>query len=167
MVVGPAGGGPTEVTEGKLDKLEFYWRLYAEATTHGRHHETQRTAFSSFVFTLAPALYAVMRLDERLDRHDLPLALLMATVGVVGGFLSMKQYERFRYHIAQAGELRRMLDQELGTNTGAVRETARLKLRKKSYGWLQRWHLWWFPVVLHLLITALGVFLTFVAWTTR
>ena len=98
----------------KLDNLEFCWRLYNEHTTHGRHHETQRTTFSNFVFALAPVIYGVMRLDNVIDRNDLPLALLMGALAVVGALLSLKHYERFRHHIAQASQFRKVIGTALG-----------------------------------------------------
>jgi hypothetical protein len=136
------------------------WNMCQEHYTQGRHHETQRAGVVSAILAIATALTGLVTFDKTLSSSDLPMTLGLILLGVFGFGFSMKQYERFRLHMARAREYRNALDALLpGSPLRELKRRADTSHETEFRGLEPlRLHYWW--ASLNLFVAALGVVLT-------
>lgn len=91
------------------DALELLVRMYEEQRTHARHHEEQRSAVTNFLITITVAILALVG-HLQSEVTAMPLAVFLVFVGVYGGLVSLKLYERNRFHARRASGYRDELD---------------------------------------------------------
>lgn len=79
------------------DAISDLWRFYDEHAAQARQHETLRAAVTTLLAGFAATIVGTVTGDG-FQRDDLlPGALVMA-IGFVGALLSLKHYERNRFH---------------------------------------------------------------------
>ncbi len=96
--------------EESKDLMDLLWKMYSENTTHGRHHETQRSTVSNLILVLAGALLTFTTVDKAINRADLPAAILVAAIGLFGAVFCAQHYARYRQHVERAKHYRTALD---------------------------------------------------------
>ncbi|MEO6549346.1 MAG: hypothetical protein ABIN94_15195 [Ferruginibacter sp.] len=140
------------------DDSDFLWGMYQEHTTQGRHHEAQRASVTNFIIIVAGGAIAFIA-NKGVTRDQWVLALFLIILGIFGALFSAKQYERFRFHMVAAGKYRKTLELLLKSNFGNIREEAKSEHEQGYSKFLVKLRLYYFWIVLHLLITVLGVML--------
>ena len=141
--------------ENRMNEVDVLWGMYQEHCVHGRHHEEQRSTVTNIIISVAAAVVTLLSIAG-LVAATWPLAALLLILGLFGALFSLKQYERFRFHMKCAAVHKDALE--------VLVPKARLKeLRKKgeeahgkNYALVQHVHLFIFWIVLNLGIATLG-----------
>jgi TctA family transporter len=93
-----------------MKDIDVLVELYKEQRQLGLHHEGQRNAVTGIILTIASGLIVVIGFDKELTTLDLPVAFVVVLAGVFGAILSLKHYERFRFHRHRSRVLRKAID---------------------------------------------------------
>jgi hypothetical protein len=96
-----------------MKDIDVLVELYKEQRQLSLHHEGQRNAVTGIILTIASGLIAVIGFDKELTKLDLPVAFLVVFAGGFGAILSLKHYERFRFHRHRSRMLRKAIDAAL------------------------------------------------------
>lgn len=143
------------------------WRYYDEHAAEARQHETLRATVTGTLGGFAAALVGFAGVGG-LEAADAPAGALLILFGLLGAPLSLKHYERNRFHTEVMGAVRaeiatlRADPSHKPRSPGQVRTSAKCKhneqfsLRRKRTdkpaSWLVRvslWHLWTgFPIAI-------------------
>ncbi len=125
------------------DKTELLLALYLEDIAYARHHEDLRSTITNLILVIGAALAGFVGFDNKINNSDIPAAIFLIIVGLVGAIFSYKHYERFHSHYARAREFRSSLDSIGELNIGKMKAQADKKHRKQfprahrlSAGWL-------------------------------
>lgn len=130
--------------------------LYQENTTHGRHHETQRSTVAAILLSITAGVVSVVTYDRALNRYDVPLTAFVIVLGVFGVIFSRTHYTLYRMHMERAAAFRDALGDLLGAGLRDIKQQADARsIRVRSAFRLN--NLWTF---LYALIVALGTILT-------
>jgi hypothetical protein len=139
------------------DRRQILWGLYQDVVTQGRHHETQRLGMTNAVLVTAAAALGLVAVDGEINAADAPAGGFLVVLGIVGALFALKQYERFRMHMAQASQYRKALTVE---GLAQLRDDASSSHSAKwSRGWRKavfNTHLHWWWASIHLVVSALG-----------
>jgi hypothetical protein len=138
------------------DTTEILWRMYQEHCTQGRHHESQRSAMTTLVVSVAGAAIGIITYDKQIDFEDLPLAFLVLVIGAFGALFRAKHYERFSMHMERARGYRDRLEELLpDTRLREIKQRADERSRAASPR-LFGLRLFGFWVTLHLIVAIMG-----------
>lgn len=83
--------------------------LYKEERLYCIHHENQRSAVCGLVLTAGGACLALLATQTTIDQQHPLLSGLITFIGIIGVALSLKHYERWRFHDNRADALRTLL----------------------------------------------------------
>jgi hypothetical protein len=152
----------------ELDRVvSDLWRFYDEHAAQARQHETLRATVTSILTGFAAALVGFAGIGG-LEPSDVPAGVFVVLIGVLGALLSLKHYERNRFHVQVLAAVRREIDrlrptpERVAASTGDLRKVATGEHKaefsqKVKYGsllvQLSLFQLW---VALHLAIAAVG-----------
>jgi hypothetical protein len=161
----------------KLDRaLGDLWHFYDEHAAQARQHEDLRATVTSILAGFAAAVVGFAGIDG-LESSDVPAGLVVIVLGLLGALLSLKHYERNRFHTKVMKKVRdQITNLEDGTST-EVKSTTKLreeameehlddfspedkdkkKKHKEQKPWLVRLHLFHLWVALPLAIAAVGL----------
>jgi hypothetical protein len=137
---------------------DIIWALYEDSVAQGRHHETQRLGMTNAILVATAASLGIVGIDSEISVADLPVGLFLVVLGGFGALFSLKQYERFRNHMAFAKVYRDAVgDDRLTTLRASAKKAHRGEWAKGWRGRLLRSRLfaWW--ASFHLIIAALGL----------
>jgi hypothetical protein len=98
--------------------------LYQENTTHGRHHETQRSTVAAILLTITAGVVSVVTYDRTLNLFDIPLTAFVIVLGIFGVIFSRTHYTLYRMHMDRAAAFRDALGDHLGTGLKAIKQKA-------------------------------------------
>jgi len=144
-----------------MDEKDILWYMYQEHCTHGRHHETLRATTTNLLFVVAAGAIAVITHgDKSLALDNLPLAILLIPIGLLGALFSAKYHERFDMHMQRAGKYRDALESLIPASNLRVLKSEADAATKKKYPKLFELRLYKFWIALHCFVAALGVILT-------
>jgi hypothetical protein len=153
------------------------WHFYDEHAAQARQHEDLRASITSILAGFAAALVGFAGIGG-LKPSDAPAGVLVILLGALGALLSLKHYERNRFHVQVMHEVRTEIERlqahpdSKPSPPGTLRDEAkkkhaeRFKLRrqKREAGtWLVRVHLFQLWAALPLAISAVGVVVVVVA----
>jgi hypothetical protein len=149
-------------SEGEKLRLEYCWRMYNEHATQARHHETLRGTISTILVSLSSGIVAFYSFahEHMSSTYDVYLGLTLIALGVLGGLLSYKHYERNRLHVSTLRRFRKEIDTILdpfGGSISKLNEQGRSDHERKyrwSSKWLRAYHLW---MAMFLLVVMAGV----------
>jgi hypothetical protein len=147
------------------DEAEVMWRLYAENTAHGRHHETMRASVTSLVLVIAGAVLTVIGFSKAIYFEHWPLTAFLILVGLFGALFVVKHYERYCSHMQRARQYRDKLESLIPGSNILQLKAAADAAHKAEFRRLADWKLSKFWVALHWLVAAFGVVLTAIALT--
>jgi len=121
--------GPDESAqaEGAISDL---WRFYDEHAAQARQHETLRATVTSTLGAFAAALVGFAGVGG-LERADAPAGALLIVFGLLGAPLSLKHYERNRFHTKVMSTVRDEIATLRG-NPGHAASTHQLRKRAKK-----------------------------------
>lgn len=115
------------------DRSEILLRFYEEDAAQARQHESQRERFTNlFLAISAGAIALIARYPD--ERVSVITALFLIAFGVLGALVSLKHYERHRYHRMVMRGTRDAIDRELeesdgpeprGPSLGQIREESK------------------------------------------
>ena len=92
--------------------IEIFLELYKAQKDLMIHHEKQRSNASTLLLTVAVVLIGFIRIDN-LTRSDYLTAGIIVLIGILGCVFSLKEYERFRYHLFSSQKCRFAIDAAL------------------------------------------------------
>ena len=161
---------------GQVDPaIDDLWRYYDEHAAQARQHETLRATVTSILAGFSAALVGFAGVGG-LERADAPAGVLLIVFGLLGALLSLKHYERNRFHTTVMGTVRGEIEtlranpKHRPTSPGALRQGAEQKhedefsLRRRKAGrserlapWLVRVRLAQLWAALPLAIAVVGV----------
>ncbi|WP_431919947.1 hypothetical protein [Micromonospora wenchangensis] len=85
-----------------------------------RHSENQRATMTNMILVLAAAGIGLIA-QKGLEANLLLASGAVLLLGAFGALASLKYYERFRLHIQEAGEIRKLIDDRFpGLNLGLL-----------------------------------------------
>jgi hypothetical protein len=87
------------------DTIPNLWRYYEEHAAQARQHENLRATVTSILSGIAAAVIAIAGVGG-LDDSDILAGMMVVAVGILGGALSLKHYERNRLHNRILGTIR-------------------------------------------------------------
>jgi len=93
----------------KIQK-DLLWGMYSDVRTHARHAETLRANTVNLVLLVASALTAVITSDGHVERHELPVCLVIVAVGLAGLAFAGSYTELCHRNRLRAERLRSVLD---------------------------------------------------------
>ncbi len=99
-----------QLTDLQRARRDTLWALYMEWRTHARHAETIRTTVNSYTLIAASAITALITLDKKIDRADLPLTLLLILIGLSGLLIAASYTDRYHRNRERAAEVLRSLN---------------------------------------------------------
>lgn len=110
------------------DQINGLWRFYEEQAAQVRQHEDLRATVTSTLAAIAAAVVALAGIGG-LSSADIPSGIVVVLLGALGLALSLKHYERNRFHAAIMGATRGEIDRVLFagstvTATGDLRSGA-------------------------------------------
>lgn len=91
------------------DQVNGLWRFYEEQAAQVRQHEDLRATVSSTLAAISAAVVALAGVGG-LNRADIPAGLVVALLSALGVALSLKHYERNRFHAEIMGTTRKEID---------------------------------------------------------
>jgi hypothetical protein len=109
------------------------WRFYDEHAAQARQHETLRAAVTTLLAGFAATIVGTVTSDG-FQRDDVLAGALVMAIGFVGALLSLKHYERNRFHMKVLKVTRdeiTLLRRAQGSNVGA-KSTRTLRKRAKA-----------------------------------
>ena len=107
------------------------WRFYEEHAAQARQHEDLRGTVTSILTAIAAAVVGPSGLGG-LDNSDIPAGLVVVILSGVGVALSIKHYERNRFHSAVLAEARRDIDRLQQGNRAGARSTNEIRDQAKA-----------------------------------
>ncbi|MEV0175966.1 hypothetical protein AB0I00_33260 [Streptomyces sp. NPDC050803] len=112
------------------------WRYYDEHAAQARQHETLRATVTSILAAISAAVVALSGVGG-LSTADIPAGVVVLVLSVLGVALSIKHYERNRFHTKVLAATRTAID-NLQRNpalevprTGDLRKAAKKKHKKE------------------------------------
>jgi hypothetical protein len=150
--------------------VDDLWRYYEEHAAQARQHEDLRATVTSILVGFAAALVGFAGIGG-LEPSDAPAGVLIIVLGVLGALLSLKHYERNRFHVRVLGTVRgeitrlRSDPQRAPLSTETLRDQAseehgkEFSLRRRSMrqgSWLARMSLFQLWLALPLAVAAVG-----------
>jgi hypothetical protein len=150
------------------DQKDLLWGLHQEYLSQARHAEMLRTSSVSFMLVIASALITVITFDDKLNRFDLPLTIIVSFLGLITALFSGSYAELHFRNRERAKQVLTHLD-SLFFADRAPATLAQLKAAADNAHYRFRWirkitgstHLFW--LVLPVLVFIVGVFLTYLA----
>lgn len=164
--------GSIDVDEHKKIQKDLLWGLYQEYRNHARHTETLRSNVNNYVMLISSALITVVTFNDKIDRSDLPLSLIIVLLGFVGALFSVSYTERYNRHRLRASKIRKQLDKMFfptdgGINIKILRDEADdLNSQFMGFDLVRKFagtHFFW--VILPLVVFLIGLFLAYLAWS--
>jgi hypothetical protein len=159
-----------ELSDGAKARKELLWGMYTDLRAHARHAETLRSNVVNFMIVVASVLIAVIAGDANITGKDLPLALVMIVVGVLGVAFATTYTELYERNRRRAMHIRAALDEEFLDGRGTtITELMVQADQRHEAGRLHRWsrrvtgtaHRFW--IALPALVLVAGVYVTVVA----
>ena len=138
--------------------IEVWLRMYDEQVRQARHHETSRTSGTKIIMGISAAIFAFLfsNYQDLTGLQYVYTGFLLFVINVYGFVLSLKHYERNRFHTTIAREYRKVLSQKsdlAGKKIGDVRDEAKDDHKKREYRWTywMYWIYWMEKIRLHCL----------------
>src|SRR5512133_2434475 len=91
------------------DQVDVLLQMWSGSWSQIRQSENQRSAASNMLIAIASAGIAFIA-QQGLKLTMLIVTIPLTALGSFGALLSLKYYERYRYHAAEAAALRQSLD---------------------------------------------------------
>lgn len=91
------------------DQINGLWRYYEEQAAQARQHESLRATVTSILSGIAAAMIALAG-QGGLGDSDIPTAVVVMLMSGLGTALSLKHYERNRFHTMIMGKTRDQID---------------------------------------------------------
>jgi len=107
------------------DKVGGLWRYYEEQAAQARQHENLRATVTSTLAGISAAVVALAGVGG-LSESDIPAGVAVIILSALGVALSLKHYERNRFHTAIMGKVREEIDEMLFVGS-VVRTTGQLR----------------------------------------
>ena len=105
------------IEEDKL-KLDLYLDMYNEHAPQARHHENLRGVISTILLSISAGIFSLQK--EFGTRYHVYIGVLLIALGIFGGLISFKHYERNRLHVSTLREFRRGIDEILRAYSGSI-----------------------------------------------
>jgi len=142
-----------------VDDKEILVAWYQEENNFARHHEELRGTAANVIVAVAAGGLGLIAFDQKLLLDDLPLATIVALLGVLGAVLSAKQYERVRLHLNRARQFEACLDELVPKIDLMKLRKAGTRINEEQFPHLAKWRLYWFWVALNVIIALIGAVL--------
>ena len=148
------------------DGVDVILQMWLSRWEQIRHSENQRAQTTNMILVLAAAGLGFIA-QKGLKMSMLPVAVGIFALGTFGALLSVKYYERFRFHFKEATALRGRLDDCVsGMRLTALYDEAS-KEQLIEYPRLTRVPLFGFWLALHIGIALAGAVLLILIATVR
>jgi len=139
-------------------KADLYWKMYNEHATQARHHETLRGTISTILVSVCAGIVSLLSLSHGNfgTKYYFHIGLMLIAVGILGGLLSYKHYERNRVHVSTLRKFRRELDNilnPLGASISAANTQGR-EDHETKYPFTSKWlrlHYLWMAIFIYII----------------
>lgn len=115
----------------RAQRLDYLWRFYDEHAQQARQHETLRASATSMIGATMAAVIALSGIGG-LTTFDVLGGLVVVLLGAAGTLVSLKHYERNRFHARVMGEVRKEVDAVLSHAERIPRGTAEVRKHAKN-----------------------------------
>ncbi len=96
--------------------VEDLRRYYDEHLEQARQHEQLRSQATSTLSAIAAGVVGLAGIDG-LSRSDIPAGILVVAVAVLGVAISLKHYERYKFHALVLDHVRAEVERSVTSNT--------------------------------------------------
>lgn len=141
-----------------LNKESTYLELIKENLGEIRHTENHRNNITGVILVIVAALVAVVSDDDK-GLYELPVALIIITLGVFGMFVTRKLYERQKWYAGRVEFLYDELEKQVdGLNIKEIysRHEEYHKEKFKFFSKVRMNSLW---TLIHLFVIIIGIVL--------
>ncbi|WP_406084529.1 hypothetical protein OHA01_08920 [Micromonospora zamorensis] len=141
------------------DEVDVLLQMWLNRWEQIRHSEVQRSVTSNMLLVLVGVGLGLIG-QKGLGSQLLPVTLGILASGLFGMLLSVKYYERFRFHLSEAAALRAKLDERF---PAIELESSRSYLnddQARNFPLLIKIRLYWLWLAMHAVISLAGASLT-------
>lgn len=142
-----------------MNTEEVMWGLVKDNFEQARAHEQYRANVSMLVVSLTTVLVGILTAKNGIPVQSSYVYALIAVIGIYGGLLNAKHYERFRMHIHIANKYLSLMKEQDLISIDVTREFAKIQLERKwKHSRLASIDLNWFWTGFPLGIAVFGLF---------
>ena len=136
---------------------DLLFKLYQEEVDQCLKNTELRVKTTGLVLTITAGLTAIISFDKVVTYQDLPIIFFLILIGLVFVVSTMKQHERFSFHMFRSREYLYRLESNIkDLNITATKEIADKKLKKK-HPYLSRLKLKYLWALLSLMPSFIGI----------
>lgn len=140
-----------------MDKEEIYFKLYQEEWIQCRHHGDLRAKVTSVLLAAAGAITALVVMDRQITGIDFIPGFILSLMGVFGAIVTLKQHERFSFHLERARAYRNELERiKPDLNLRLLRNNAE-SISQSKHAILFKLRLDTLWAIIHLIICGIGI----------
>jgi hypothetical protein len=143
------------------EENELLFRLYQEEWIQCRHHQDLRSKMTGLVVAITAGLTAVVSSVNLMSQNDIPLAILLIAIGILAPIFSMKQHERFSFHLDRARQYRDKIDNNIEELSLRDLRCAAKKVSQKKHPYLFDLRLKYFWATMNALPIFVGIVILF------
>jgi hypothetical protein len=112
------------------ESISDLWRFYDEHAAQARQHETLRAAVTTILAGFAATMVGIVTRDG-FERADILPGALIIVIGLIGAALSLKHYERNRFHTTVLRFTRKEITRlrTVSAGTASAASTGKLRCR--------------------------------------
>ena len=138
------------------DNTDVLLKLYEEQCNQGRNCESQRSIVTNLIFTVSFGIIGLL-VQKDFIPESLPLAFLIIVLGIYGGIMSAKLYERWQFHMTRARYYRRRIE-ELNPDTQVEQLTMKSNdEHNQQHSIFSKIRIHWIWVTLYIFIIMTGI----------
>ncbi|MFT3793091.1 hypothetical protein [Flavobacterium sp.] len=141
---------------------DFLWAMYQEHIAQGKQHEMERTNVANFLIVVTGGILAFLA-EGGVAKEECPLAYFLIIIGIFGCVFTIKQYEKFRFHMEVASAYRKRLEGKLDDDLYGIRQSGKDQHNTKFFWIIRKFPLHYFWAFLHLLLAGLGLVLVYMS----
>jgi hypothetical protein len=140
-----------------MENTEILFKFYQEEWIQCRQHRDLRIKVTGVLLAVAGAITALIFFDKSITCADVIPSIILSLTGIFGAIFTMKEHERFSFHLERARAYRDELDRLLkDLNLKEIRETAGT-ISKGKHPILFNWKLNILWGIIHIIIFGIGI----------
>lgn len=148
------------------DRIDLLWRFYDQENVLLMNEESQRSTATNLILVMATAVLGILGWNKSLTMSQLPLAIFLVFIGVLGVLFALKYRHSRAWHENVKLEYLRAItsaQDTSGADVGDLRDNAAAEIDKKYYimAKIPKWLLWTIP---SFLVAGIGLILIWIIY---